>query len=71
MKPASEGTGVIAGSAAREILELVGVHDILTKIRGSKNKINVARATIEGLKTLRSAEDVAKLRGKEVKEILN
>jgi small subunit ribosomal protein S5 len=71
MKSASEGTGVIAGSSAREILELVGVTDILTKIRGSKNKINVARATIEGLKTLRSAESVAKLRGKEVKEILN
>ncbi|MGB6129846.1 MAG: 30S ribosomal protein S5 [Psychrilyobacter sp.] len=71
MKPASEGTGVIAGSSAREILELVGITDILTKIRGSKNKINVARATIEGLKTLRSAESVAKLRGKEVKEILN
>lgn len=71
MKPATEGTGVIAGSSAREILELVGVHDILTKIRGSKNKINVARATIEGLKTLRSAQEVAKLRGLEVKEILN
>ena len=71
MKPASEGTGVIAGSAAREILELAGVHDILTKIRGSKNKMNVARATIEGLRELRTAEEVARLRGKEVKDILS
>ena len=70
LKPASKGTGVIAGSAAREILELVGVHDVLTKIRGSKNKDNVARATIEGLKQLRSVEDVARLRGKSVEEIL-
>lgn len=71
MKPAAEGTGVIAGSAARDILELVGVHNILTKIRGSKSKMNVARATIEGLKELRTAEDIAKLRGKTVQEILS
>ncbi|MBS9775468.1 MAG: 30S ribosomal protein S5 [Fusobacterium sp.] len=71
MAPAYEGTGVIAGSAAREILELVGVHDILTKIKGSRNKHNVARATIEALKMLRSAEEVAALRGKEVKDILS
>lgn len=71
MKPASEGTGVIAGSSARDILELVGVHNILTKVKGSRNRINVARATIEGLKELRNAEDVAKLRGKEVKDILS
>ena len=70
LKPASKGTGVIAGSAAREILELVGVHDILTKIRGSRNKDNVARATIEGLKQLRSVEEVARVRGKSVDEIL-
>ena len=70
MAPAYEGTGVIAGSAAREILELVGVHNILTKIKGSRNKHNVARATIEGLRTLRNAQAVAALRGKEVKDIL-
>lgn len=71
MSPAYEGTGVIAGSACREILELVGIRNILTKIRGSRTKINVARATIEALKTLRTAEEVAALRGKEVKEILS
>lgn len=69
IKPASKGTGVIAGSAAREILELVGVTDVLTKIRGSKNKDNVARATIEGLKAMRSIEEIARLRGKSVDEI--
>lgn len=71
MAPAYEGTGVIAGSAAREILELVGVHDILTKIKGSRNKHNVARATVEALKLLRTAEQIAVLRGKEVKDILS
>lgn len=70
LKPASKGTGVIAGSSAREILELVGITDILTKIRGSKTKDNVARATIEGLKQMRSLEEVAKLRGKSVEEII-
>ena len=71
MAPAYEGTGVISGSSCREILELVGVHKILTKINGSKNKHNVARATIEGLRGLRTAEQVAELRGKTVKEILS
>ena len=70
LKPASKGTGVIAGSATREILDLVGVSDILTKIRGSKNKDNVARATIDGLTKMRSVEQVARLRGKSVDEIL-
>ena len=70
LKQASKGTGVIAGSATREILELVGVSDILTKIRGSKNKDNVARATIDGLTKMRSVEQVARLRGKSVDEIL-
>lgn len=70
LKPASKGTGVIAGSATRELLELAGVTDVLTKIRGSKNKDNVARATLDGLNKLRSIEEVARLRGKTVEEIL-
>lgn len=70
LKPASMGTGVIAGSATRELLELAGVTDVLTKIRGSKNKNNVARATLDGLKQLRSVEEVARLRGKTVEEII-
>ena len=70
LKPASKGTGVIAGSATRELLELAGVTDVLTKIRGSKNKDNVARATLDGLKQLRSVEQVARLRGKSVEEII-
>ncbi|WP_067142362.1 30S ribosomal protein S5 [Oceanivirga salmonicida] len=70
LKPATEGTGVIAGSATRELLELVGVTDVLTKIRGSRNKDNIARATIDGLTKLRSIEEVAKLRGKTIDEII-
>ena len=68
--PAPEGTGVIAGGAARAVLELAGVKDIRTKSYGSNNQINVVKATIEALKQLRSAEEVAKLRGKTVEEIL-
>ena len=68
--PAPEGTGVIAGGAARAVLELAGVKDIRTKSYGSNNKINMVKATIEALKQLRSAEQVAKLRGKSVEEIL-
>jgi len=71
MAPAYEGTGVKAGSAVREILEIAGVHDILTKIRGSRNKHNVAKATVNALKNLRTAEEVAKMRGKEVKDIIS
>lgn len=71
MAPAHEGTGVIAGSSCREVLELAGLHNILTKVRGSRNKGNVARATIEGLRELRTAEQIATLRGKEVKDILS
>ena len=68
--PAPEGTGVIAGGPARAVLELCGVKDIRTKSYGSNNPINMVKATIEGLASLRSAEEVAKMRGKTVEELL-
>ena len=64
MFPAPEGTGVIAGGSARAVVELAGVKDIVTKAHGSNNKINGVKATIEGLKMLRTKEEVAALRGK-------
>jgi len=70
IKPAKEGTGVIAGGPARAVLELAGVKDIVTKSLGSSNAMNMVNATLDGLKRLKRPEDVAKLRGKTLEEIL-
>ena len=68
--PAPEGTGVIAGGPARAVLELCGIKDIRTKSYGTNNPINMVKATIQGLAQLRTAEEVAKMRGKTVEELL-
>ena len=69
MQPASEGTGVIAGGAMRAVFEAVGVRNVLAKCNGSRNPINLVRATISGLQNMKSPEDIAAKRGKSVEEI--
>jgi len=71
MQPASEGTGVIAGGAMRAVLEAVGVKNILAKAVGSRNPINLVRATMKGLKSMSSPAQIAAKRGKQVEEITN
>src|SRR6187399_2618670 len=70
LRPASEGTGVIAGGGVRAVLELGGIRDVLTKSIGTQNPINLVKATMQGLESLRRPEDVSKLRGISVREVL-
>ena len=70
LRPASEGTGVIAGGGVRAVLELAGIRDILAKSLGTTNPINMLRATVNGLQNLRRPEDVAKMRGRSIRDVL-
>ena len=69
MLPAPDGTGVIAGGSARAVIELAGIHNIVTKKHGSSNKINCVKATMQGLLSLKTKEEIARRRGKSVEEI--
>ena len=70
LKPAKEGTGIIAGGSVRAVLELAGVRDVVSKSLGARTKLNMAQAAMNGLKSIKTPEEVAKLRGKTVEEIL-
>ena len=70
LKPASEGTGVIAGGPVRAVLELAGIKDVLSKSLGTQNPINLVKATVEGLRSLKRPEEIAALRGKTVAQVL-
>ncbi len=70
LKPAAAGTGIIAGGAVRAVLELAGIHDILSKSLGARTKLNMVTATMNALKSIKTPEEVARLRGKTVEEIL-